>query len=137
MQSCSQCRRLVWVQTFTFSPWHSRQRSPSQGWSLDAVSRLIPAHWKQQPTARFYGKASDRHITTLDNEQAALPLRLTGDGVSYCHALTQLLLNFATRSHGESNTDTPIALTKSYRRRCLRLMGNSSSRRKGCTSWLR
>lgn len=25
----------------------------------------------------------DRHITTLDNEQAALPLRLTGDGVSY------------------------------------------------------
>ncbi|KAI0727871.1 hypothetical protein C8Q72DRAFT_876158 [Fomitopsis betulina] len=43
---------------------------------------------RQQPTVRFYGKAVDRHITTLDNEQAALPLRLTGDGpwrVKYKH----------------------------------------------------
>ncbi|KZT74944.1 hypothetical protein DAEQUDRAFT_659210 [Daedalea quercina L-15889] len=41
-----------------------------------------------KPTARFYGKAEGRHITTLDNEQAALPLRLTGDGpwrVKYRH----------------------------------------------------
>ncbi|KAI0720132.1 hypothetical protein C8Q72DRAFT_878186 [Fomitopsis betulina] len=41
-----------------------------------------------KPTVRFYGKAVDRHITTLDNEQAALPLRLTGDGpwrVKYKH----------------------------------------------------
>ncbi|KAH9835872.1 uncharacterized protein C8Q71DRAFT_100734 [Rhodofomes roseus] len=41
-----------------------------------------------KPTARFYGKVDDRHITTLDNEQASLPLRLTGDGpwrVKYRH----------------------------------------------------
>ncbi|KAH9937368.1 uncharacterized protein B0H18DRAFT_970234 [Fomitopsis serialis] len=41
-----------------------------------------------KPTAKFYGKAEDRHITTLDNEQVALPLRLTGDGpwrVKYRH----------------------------------------------------
>lgn len=35
----------------------------------------------KQPTARFYGKEGQRQVTTLENEQANLPLRLTGDGV--------------------------------------------------------
>ncbi|GBE77622.1 hypothetical protein SCP_0105020 [Sparassis crispa] len=33
-----------------------------------------------QSTAKFYGAADKRHVTILDNEQASLPLRLTGDG---------------------------------------------------------
>lgn len=35
-----------------------------------------------QPTAQFYGKLEQRHITITEGEQANLPLRLTGDGVS-------------------------------------------------------
>ena len=36
---------------------------------------------KIKPTAKFYGKGSQRRIITLETEQANLPLRLTGDGV--------------------------------------------------------
>ncbi|KAI0652414.1 hypothetical protein C8Q79DRAFT_98543 [Trametes meyenii] len=32
------------------------------------------------PTVKFYGKPDQRHVTVLDHEQAALPLRLTGEG---------------------------------------------------------
>ncbi|KAI0308121.1 hypothetical protein B0F90DRAFT_1807411 [Multifurca ochricompacta] len=35
---------------------------------------------KVKPTARFYGKEGQRRVVTLDNEEASLPLRLTGDG---------------------------------------------------------
>ncbi|KAI0278168.1 hypothetical protein BGY98DRAFT_975678 [Russula aff. rugulosa BPL654] len=35
---------------------------------------------KIKPTAKFYGKESQRRVITLENEQAGLPLRLTGDG---------------------------------------------------------
>ena len=36
---------------------------------------------KVKPTAKFYGKESQRRVITLENEQASLPMRLTGDGV--------------------------------------------------------
>ena len=38
---------------------------------------------KIKPTVKFYGKGSQRRITVLENEQAVLPLRLTGDGVPF------------------------------------------------------
>ncbi len=36
---------------------------------------------KVKPTAKFYGKEGQRRVVTLENEQASLPMRLTGDGV--------------------------------------------------------
>ena len=39
------------------------------------------SHVTTQPTARFYGSESQRHITILEGEYAKLPLRLTGDAV--------------------------------------------------------
>jgi hypothetical protein len=36
---------------------------------------------KVKPTAKFYGKEGQRRVITLENEQASLPMRLTGDGV--------------------------------------------------------
>lgn len=44
-----------------------------------------------QSTAKFYGK-DNRHTTVLANERANLPLRLTGDGVSYMSAIFELQL---------------------------------------------
>jgi hypothetical protein len=39
---------------------------------------------KSKPTAKFYGKGShQQRVITLENEQAGLPLRLTGDGVPF------------------------------------------------------
>ena len=38
---------------------------------------------KIKPTAKFYGKGSQRRVIALENEQAVLPLRLTGDGVLF------------------------------------------------------
>ncbi|KAI0274973.1 hypothetical protein BC834DRAFT_839954 [Gloeopeniophorella convolvens] len=35
---------------------------------------------KVKPTAKFYGRDSQRRLVTLETEQASLPLRLTGDG---------------------------------------------------------
>ncbi|KAH9178805.1 hypothetical protein EDB89DRAFT_1928552 [Lactarius sanguifluus] len=35
---------------------------------------------KVKPTAKFYGKEGQRRAVTLENEQASLPTRLTGDG---------------------------------------------------------
>ena len=42
---------------------------------------------KVKPTAKFYGKEGQRRVVTLENEQASLPLRLTGDGVLFCFML--------------------------------------------------
>lgn len=39
------------------------------------------ADYDLQPTVKFYGTESQRHITILEGEQAKLPLRLTGDAV--------------------------------------------------------
>jgi nucleoporin POM152 len=36
---------------------------------------------KVKPTAKFYGKEGHRRVVTLENEQASLPMRLTGYGV--------------------------------------------------------
>lgn len=36
---------------------------------------------KVRPTVKFYGKEGQRRVVTLENEQATLPMRLTGDGV--------------------------------------------------------
>lgn len=59
-----------------------------------------------QPTARFYGKDNERQITTLDNEQASLPLRLTGDGpwhVKYrrADAPDRILTTTVSNANGE------------------------------------
>lgn len=57
---------------------------------------------KIKPTAKFYGKGGQRRVITLENEQASLPLRLTGDGVPtqfpYRH-----YINLTIISHGGSN----------------------------------
>ncbi|CCL98085.1 uncharacterized protein FIBRA_00079 [Fibroporia radiculosa] len=45
-----------------------------------SVPGLVVNVRRVQPTARFYGKQSQRHVTILENEEARLPLRLTGDG---------------------------------------------------------
>jgi hypothetical protein len=53
---------------------------------------------KIKPTAKFYGKGQ-RRVITLENEQASLPLRLTGDGVPiqfpYRHLINLRLLAMA------------------------------------------
>ncbi|KAI9512489.1 hypothetical protein F5148DRAFT_1162138 [Russula earlei] len=35
---------------------------------------------KVKPTAKFYGREGQRRVVTIENEQASLPMRLTGDG---------------------------------------------------------
>jgi hypothetical protein len=59
---------------------------------------------KIKPTAKFYGKGSQRRVIALENEQAVLPLRLTGDGVPF-HFRTDIWYsnNFTISSHGGSN----------------------------------
>lgn len=56
---------------------------------------------KVKPTAKFYGKEGRRRVVTLENEQARLPLRLTGDGVplfQYRHSAFQLMSTSLGRS---------------------------------------
>jgi hypothetical protein len=59
---------------------------------------------KIKPTAKFYGKGSQRRVIALENEQAILPLRLTGDGVPF-HFGTDIWysINFTIFSPGGSN----------------------------------
>lgn len=59
---------------------------------------------KIKPTVKFYGKGSQRRVTVLENQQAVLPLRLTGDGVPF-HFRTDIWysINLMISSLGESN----------------------------------
>ena len=59
---------------------------------------------KIKPTAKFYGKGSQRRVVTLENEQVGLPLRLTGDGVllSFYNDI-RYSINLMITSHGGSN----------------------------------
>jgi hypothetical protein len=58
---------------------------------------------KIKPTVKFYGKGS-RRVVTLENEQAGLPLRLTGDGVLLrFYNDIRYSINLKIASHGGSN----------------------------------
>lgn len=50
--------------------------------------------WWQQPTAQFYGKVEQRHVTITEGEKASLPLRLTGDGVRSLSSLFYYFLSY-------------------------------------------
>jgi nucleoporin POM152 len=43
------------------------------------VEKQAPTFFLSKPTAKFYGES----LTVLEQERASLPLRLTGDGVSF------------------------------------------------------
>lgn len=44
------------------------------------VSGIVVHVKRTWPTAQFYGKIEQRHVTITEGEKASLPLRLTGDG---------------------------------------------------------
>ena len=47
-----------------------------------------------QPTVKFYGTKERRQITILEGEKASLPLRLTGDGVSFNYCIARFIFAY-------------------------------------------
>jgi len=69
--------------------------------SVDQVRDRNPLNFSLQPTVKFYSKDARRRVTVLEDEEAELPLRLTGDGVS---PLTECIDRFLIPlSRGESS----------------------------------
>lgn len=78
------------MQTFNHGPWYLSQRAQDQGKDQIGTTEKHINHKSTscQPSVKFYGKEGKRHATILDHDKASLPLRLTGEGVSFDFALS-------------------------------------------------